>query len=53
MVDDTRAEKGRPTYPVDHGDHPGGPLDRGGVEVEEGNKGHAFDEMWGIGRRGE
>jgi hypothetical protein len=35
-------------HPVALGDCPGGPLDRDGVEVEEGNKGHAFDEMWGV-----
>ena len=33
---------------VAHGDCPGGPIDRDGVEVEEAGKGHAFDEMWGI-----
>jgi len=35
-----------------HLDHPGGPLDRSDVEVEDGNKGHAFDEMWGVTKRG-
>ncbi len=37
---------------IAHLDHPGGPLDRSDVEVEDGNKGHAFDEMWGITKRG-
>lgn len=37
---------------IAHLDHPGGPLDTDGVEVEEGNKGHAFDEMWGLTKRG-
>ncbi len=39
-------------HPVALGDAPGGPIDRDGVEVEEGNKGHAFDEMWGLTKRG-
>jgi len=29
-------------------DHPGGPIDRDGVELDEPEKGHAFDEMWGV-----
>lgn len=40
------------SYPVAHMDSPGGPLERNGVEVEEADKGHAFDEMWGITKRG-
>lgn len=43
----TQAEKFRPT-PIAHIDCPGGPLERDGVEVEEAEKGHAFDEMWGV-----
>jgi len=37
---------------LDCGDTFGGPLDRSDVEVEDGNKGHAFDEMWGVTKRG-
>jgi len=37
--DDTWAEKGSPTYQVNHGDCPSGPIDRDGVEVEEAGKG--------------
>lgn len=33
---------------VCHGDWPGGPLDRCGVEVDDAEKCHCFDEMWGI-----
>ena len=36
--DDTWAEKGSPTYQVNHGDCPSGPIDRDGVEVEEAGK---------------
>ena len=30
------------------GDCPGGPLDHDGVELDDPEKGHCFDEMWGI-----
>jgi len=40
------------THRVAHMDAPGGPLDRGGVTVEDAEKGHAFDEMWGVTKRG-
>lgn len=46
--DDTWAEKGSPTYQVNHGDCPGGPMERWDVEVDEPEKGHCFDEMWGL-----
>ena len=31
---------------VAHMDHPGGPLDRGGIELEEPGKGHCFEKYW-------
>lgn len=37
---------------IDHGDHPGGDLDQNGIEVDEPEKGTAFDEMWGLTKRG-
>lgn len=33
---------------IGHGDCPNGPLDRSDIEVEAANKGHAFDELWGL-----
>lgn len=39
-------------YMMGHMDCPAPVLDHGDVEVEEPEKGHAFDEMWGITKRG-
>lgn len=49
----TETSPGCPTPPpaqctVALGDWPGGPIDRDGIEVDEAEKGHCFDEMWGI-----
>lgn len=44
--DGGNGEKGK-KYAVALGDCPGGPIDPW-CEVEEAEKGHAFDEMWGV-----
>lgn len=33
---------------IAHMDAPGGPIDRDGITLDEPEKGHCFDEMWGI-----
>jgi hypothetical protein len=35
-------------FKVSLGDCPGGSLEHGDVTVEDTEKGHCFDEMWGI-----
>lgn len=54
QVDETKSETAnrKEGRHVAHMDAPGGPIDRDGVELEEAGKGHAFDEMWGITKRG-
>ncbi len=49
MVENPKIEDELPeNYRVDIGDCPGGPMERWDVEVDEPEKGHCFDEMWGL-----